>query len=70
MRSTKSRFSHRLSTTFLDNKGERIGKMSSWVKCSIGQGMLPGEYAVEVVTLDVGNVSLFASEDKVRVDEA
>jgi len=43
--------------------------MSSWVKCSIGQGMLPGEYAVEVVTLDVGNVSLFASEDKVRVDE-
>ena len=42
--------------------------MSTWVKCSIGQGMLPGEYAVEMDTLDEGPISLFASEDKVKVD--
>ena len=44
-------------------------EMSSWVKCSIGQGMLPGEYAVEMETSDVGRISLFAPEDKVRVKE-
>jgi hypothetical protein len=42
--------------------------MSSWVKCSIERGMLPGEYAVEMETSDVGMISLFAPEDKVRVD--
>jgi hypothetical protein len=42
--------------------------MSTWVKCSIEQGMLPGEYAVEMDTVDEGKISLFASEDKVKVD--
>lgn len=31
--------------------------------------MLPGEYAVEMDTLDVGRISLFAPEDKVRAEE-
>jgi hypothetical protein len=44
--------------------------MSSWVRCSIEQGMLPGEYAVEIKTVDVGTVSLFAPEDKVKVDRS
>jgi hypothetical protein len=43
--------------------------MSSWVKCSREQGMLPGEYAVEMDTSDVGRISLFAPEDKVRVED-
>lgn len=43
--------------------------MSLWIKCIIEQGMLPGEYAVEMETVDVGNISLFAPEDKVRVDK-
>jgi hypothetical protein len=30
--------------------------------------MLPGEYAVEMDTLDEGPISLFAPEDKVKVD--
>lgn len=42
--------------------------MSSWVRCSIEQGMLPGEYAVEVETTEVGRISLFAPEDKVKAD--
>lgn len=42
--------------------------MSTWVKCSIEQGMLPGEYAVEMDTVDDGKISLFAPEDKVKVD--
>ena len=41
--------------------------MNSWVKCSIEKGMLPGEYAVEMKTVDVGTISLFAPEDKVNV---
>ncbi len=43
--------------------------MNTWVKCSIEQGMFPGEYAVEMETVDVGNISLFAPADKVRADE-
>lgn len=43
--------------------------MSSWVRCSIEQGMLPGEYAVEMETSDVGRISLFAPADKVRVEQ-
>lgn len=43
--------------------------MSAWVVCSIERGMLPGEYAVEMDTVDVGRISLFASEDKVKVEE-
>jgi hypothetical protein len=31
--------------------------------------MFPGEYAVEMETADVGNISLFAPEDKVRVEQ-
>ena len=42
--------------------------MSSWVKCSIEQGMFPGEYAVVVDTSDAGEISLFAPEEKVRVE--
>jgi len=42
--------------------------MSAWVICSIEEGMLPGEYAVEMDTVDVGRISLFAPEDKVKVD--
>jgi len=43
--------------------------MSDWLRCSIEQGMFPGEYAVEMETVDVGNISLFAPEDKVRVEQ-
>jgi hypothetical protein len=42
--------------------------MSTWVKCSIERGMLPGEYAVEMDTVDEGSISLFAPADKVKVD--
>lgn len=42
--------------------------MSLWVKCVVGQGMLPGEYAVEMETSQDGKISLFAPEDKVKVD--
>jgi hypothetical protein len=31
--------------------------------------MLPGEYAVVMDTVDVGRISLFAPEDKVKVEE-
>jgi hypothetical protein len=31
--------------------------------------MLPGEYAVEMETLEVGTISLFAPENKVRADQ-
>lgn len=43
--------------------------MIAWVRCSIEPGMLPGEYAVEMDTIDVGRISLFAPEDKVRVGQ-
>ena len=43
--------------------------MSAWVICSIERGMLPGEYAVAMDTVDVGRISLFAPEDKVSVEE-
>lgn len=43
--------------------------MSSWLKCSIEPGMLPGEYAVEMETSEAGRISLFVPEDKVRADE-
>jgi hypothetical protein len=42
--------------------------MGTWVKCVLGQGMLPGEYAVEMETSQDGKISLFASEDKVKAD--
>lgn len=44
-------------------------EIKAWVRCSIGEGMLPGEYAVEMETVSYGKISLFAPEDKVRVDE-
>ena len=47
---------------------EMSSEISLWVKCSIEQGMFPSEYAVEVVTVDAGNVSLFAPADTVRVE--
>lgn len=43
--------------------------MSSWVKCSIEPGMFPDEYAVVVDTSEVGKISLFAPENKVRVEQ-
>jgi len=42
--------------------------MSLWVKCTVGKGMLPGEYAVEMDTMDAGRISLFAPEEKVSVE--
>jgi hypothetical protein len=44
-------------------------QMSSWIRCYIEKGMLPGEYAVEMDTVDVGRISLFVPEDKVRVEQ-
>jgi hypothetical protein len=44
-------------------------EMTFWVRCSLEQGMLPGEYAVEMNTSEAGRISLFAPEDKVRPDE-
>lgn len=32
--------------------------------------MLPGEYAVEMETSEVGRISLFAPEDKVRANDS
>jgi hypothetical protein len=43
--------------------------MSSWLKCSLEPGMLPGEYAVEMETSEVGRISLFVPEDKVRAED-
>ena len=43
--------------------------MNAWVRCFIERGMLPGEYAVEMDTVDAGRISLFAPEDKVRAGE-
>jgi len=43
--------------------------MTSWLRCSLEPGMLPGEYAVEMDTSEAGRISLFASEDKVRADQ-
>jgi hypothetical protein len=51
------------------NPKKRDLKMSSWVKCSIEQGMFPDEYAVVVDTAEDGKISLFAPEDKVRVEQ-
>lgn len=45
-------------------------EIHAWLKCStIEQGMLPGEYAVEMDTVSNGTISLFAPADKVRVSE-
>jgi hypothetical protein len=41
-----------------------------WVRCSVSDGMLPGEYAVEMDTVSCGRISLFAPEDKVRRPES
>ena len=43
--------------------------MTLWVRCSLEQGMLPGEYAVEMNTSEAGRISLFAPEDKIRADK-
>lgn len=43
--------------------------MSSWLRCEVEPGMLPGEYAVETETAAGSKVSLFAPEDKVRASE-
>jgi len=43
--------------------------MTSWLRCSLEPGMLPGEYAVEMDTSEAGRISLFASEDKVRAEQ-
>ena len=43
--------------------------MSSWLRCSLEPGMLPGEYAIETQTAEGRTVSLFASEDQVKADE-
>ena len=43
--------------------------MTFWLKCSIETGMFPGEYAVLMETCDAGTISLFAPEDKIRVQE-
>jgi hypothetical protein len=43
--------------------------MSSWLKCSLEPGMLSGEYAVETQTSEGKTISLFASDDKVRVED-
>lgn len=40
--------------------------MKTWLKCSIEDGMLPGEHAVEVDTTNAGPVSLFADDRVVR----
>ena len=57
-------------TSWRERKFEMsVLEMSAWVRCSIEQGMLPGEYAVEMETSDVGTISLFAPEDKVRVED-
>lgn len=40
--------------------------MNVWLSCSAEPGMLPGEYAVTIDTLNCGRVSLFAQADKVR----
>ncbi len=37
------------------------------IKCSLAEGMLSGEYAVEMETT-AGRISLFAPEDKVNTD--
>lgn len=42
----------------------------AWLKCSIEPGMLPNEFAVELNTLNVGKISLFADKEKVRPDES
>ena len=42
---------------------------NAWLRCSIGEGMLPGEYAVEMETVSSGIISLFAPQDKVREKE-
>jgi hypothetical protein len=43
--------------------------MTSWLRCSLEPGMLPGEYAVEMETSEAGKISLFAPEDKVKADQ-
>ena len=45
-------------------------EMNAWLRCStIQQGMLPGEFAVEMDTVSNGTISLFAPADKVREKE-
>ena len=44
--------------------------MSAWLRCQLEQGMFPREYAVEIETSDAGRISLFAPEEKVRVEDS
>ena len=45
-------------------------EINAWLKCTtIEQGMLPGEFAVEMDTVSNGTISLFAPADKVRASE-
>jgi hypothetical protein len=43
--------------------------MTIWLKCSVEAGMLPGEYAIEMDTSEVGRISLFAPEEKVQAEK-
>jgi hypothetical protein len=43
--------------------------MSAWLRCSLTEGMFPGEYAVELDTSEAGRISLFAPAEKVRFDD-
>ena len=41
--------------------------MASWLKCDeVGEGMLPGEYAVVTRTFEGQPISLFTSEENVE----
>jgi hypothetical protein len=45
-------------------------EVNAWLRCStIEQGMLPGEFAVEMDTVSNGTISLFAPANKVRASE-
>ena len=44
--------------------------MGAWLRCFVAPGMLPGEYAIEMDTSEVGRISMFAPADKVRADES
>jgi hypothetical protein len=49
--------------------GEGLKTMEAWLKCSLEDGMLPGEYAADVATLNAGRVSLFVWDQKAKLDE-
>jgi len=44
--------------------------MASWLRCDeVGEGMLPGEYAVVTSNSEGQSISLFASEKDVQQDK-